>query len=319
MSAAPKSSFTLLIETGLHAGTVQRLAPGIYTLGSELEADIVLSDEGVKPIHAIIEFGPQGLRLEPLQGSLVIQGEKDELQPGAERHLSFPATVTIGEASLRVTAPTDAVKARGRMRALVMATGLAVLAIVGFQIIDPFAEKPADGQPLLAVAPDGDTTTDTTSTSTAVDASRDQPSDIASIDAAATEPVVSLDEAATALRERLAAEDFADIDVRTGVDRIMADGAAQPERMGQWQDIRFWFDTTYGQDILLVATVEPAEPATPPDLAIEAVWSGEKPYLIAGGRRFFVGNEVGDGWSIEHIGAEEITFRRGDKSFSLTL
>ncbi|MGI9498677.1 MAG: SctD/MshK family protein, partial [Geminicoccaceae bacterium] len=78
-------------------------------------------------------------------------------------------------------------------------------------------------------------------------------------------------------------------------------------------------DGAFGQDFLLVADVEPAEKETPPKLAIEAVWAGDDPYLVAGGRRFFVGAAIGDGWTIGRIGAGEITFKRGDRSFSLTL
>lgn len=121
------------------------------------------------------------------------------------------------------------------------------------------------------------------------------------------------------MRERLATDEFTDIEVKTAVDRILVRGETEPERMDEWQDIRIWFDGAFGQNVLMVATVEAVQAAEPPQLAIEAVWSGEDPYLIAGGQRFLVGAHIGDGWTIDRIGADEITFKRGDKSFSLTL
>ena len=65
----------------------------------------------------------------------------------------------------------------------------------------------------------------------------------------------------------------------------------------------------------MVADVQPVEQQQPPKLAIEAVWSRDEPYPVAGGHRFFVGTHVGDGWTIDRIGPEEIVFKRGDKTF----
>ena len=320
MSADSVSAFTLFIETGIHAGTVQRLAPGVYTLGSELEADIILSDSQIEPIHLIVELDRQGMRLEPLQGAIAIEGESARLEPGGERHLPYPASFAIGDTSININAPKDAIRSKRRTHALVIAAAFVCLAMLGLQLVNPFAGGAADGPAFASMQP----TSSTAMKSTGVTSTPDKPDvpmpEIVRVDdVAMTVPDVSIDEAAAALRARLADGDFADIEVKTAVDRIIVRGEADPERMSAWRDVRIWFDGDYGQDFLLVAHVEPALEETPPKLAIEAVWSGEDPYLIAGGRRFFVGASVGDGWTIHHIGLEEITFKRGDKSFSLTL
>ncbi|MGI9505529.1 MAG: SctD/MshK family protein, partial [Geminicoccaceae bacterium] len=132
-------------------------------------------------------------------------------------------------------------------------------------------------------------------------------------------PDVTLDDAAAALRSRLAEEGLRHIEVKTAVDRLLVRGEAEPERLADWQTIRVWFDSTFGQNVLLVAAVDAVENREPPALAIEAVWSGDDPYLIAGGKRFFVGAAIGDGWTIERIDGSEITFKRGNRTFSLTL
>lgn len=316
-------TFTLLIESGLHAGVVQRLAPGIYTLGSELDADIILSDKDIEAVHLIVELDRHGLRLEPLQGAIAVDGESVNLEPGGERHLSLPASFSIGDARIRITAPKDAVQTRRRQRAAIAAASLVLLAIIGFQVAGPWAGLATEGPAGASMQGDalasGDGTTGPSSLSEndgAGDGVKAAPG--IGADPAAT-PAVTGDQAAKALRARLAAQDLTDIEVRIGDGRIMVSGDAPPERMDEWQNIRIWFDGAFGQDVLLMADVEAVEKETPPKLAIEAVWSGDDPYLVAGGRRFFEGASIGDGWMIERIGADEITFKRGDASFSLAL
>ncbi|MGI9420111.1 MAG: SctD/MshK family protein [Geminicoccaceae bacterium] len=328
MSADVGSAFTIFIESGLHAGTVQRFSPGIYTLGSELDADIVLSDTQINAVHLIVEFDRHGLRLEPLQGPVEIDGESIGLEPGGERHLALPASFRIGDVVIKVTAPKDAVQTRRRRLTAAVAAGVTALTVVGFQVFGALTGPAPDGptaspaqpaemtqvvgggdQGSTAAADEGQLQEDVVARDAALDGGADGPAS----------PAVTLDAAAAALRERLAADGFSDIEVKTAVDRIVVRGEAEPKRMGEWQDVRIWFDGAFGQNVIMVASVEPVEAAEPPKLAIEAVWSGEDPYLIAGGQRFFVGAHIGDGWTIDRIGADEITFKRGGKSFSLAL
>lgn len=332
MSADVGSAFTLFIESGLHAGTVQRLSPGLYTLGSELDADIVLSDTQIESIHLIVELDRQRLRLEPLQGAVDIDGESVGLEPGGERHLALPASLRIGDVTIKITAPNDAVQTRRRRQAAVVAAGLAVATVVGFQVFGALTDQDVDGpsafdgrETAFMQSPEADRVPETNEALASAEsgALREDEAELQGTGRVETGvpalPEVTLDDAAAALRERLASGGFSDIDVKTAVDRIVVRGEAEPERMGEWQDIRIWFDGAYGQTVLMVATIEPAEVLEPPKLAIEAIWSGEDPYLIAGGQRFFVGAHIGDGWTVDRIGADEITFRRGDKSFSFTL
>ena len=80
-----------------------------------------------------------------------------------------------------------------------------------------------------------------------------------------------------------------------------------------------WFDGAFGQEFMLVTDVQEEVLKEPPKLAIEAIWLGDQPYLMAGGQRFHEGSAVGDGWMVEQIRTDEIIFRRGDRTFSLTL
>jgi hypothetical protein len=315
-------AFTLLIESGLHAGVVQRLTPGIYTLGSELEADIVLSDAAVQPLHLMLELDRHGLRLEPLKGSVTIDGESASLEPGGERHLALPAAFTVGDARIQVTAPADLVRDTKRKRMAAAAMGLAVVGVVGLYTFGPLADAVTVADPTTMAMTDqtGPTRSDDGMMATAALDQGDNVLEAPTQDVAAAHiPKVDMDQAAAQLRERLAAASLADIDVIHAGDRLIAKGSAEPSKMSDWQSVQMWFDGAFAGDVLLVANVEPAEKEEPPKLAIEAVWTGDEPYLMAGGRRFYQGASVGDGWTVERIGTDEIILRRGDQSFSLTL
>lgn len=317
-------SFTVFIETGLHAGAVQRLEPGLYTIGSELDSDVVLSDPGVESVHAILDFGDTGLRLEPAKGAIAIHGESGRLEPGDERHLTLPAKFSIGDTTISIRAPKDAMKLRVRKRYAMAGMAAAVLGVVGLYAIGPlsgsFAPPPGSevaggqhrGLPETVIG-QADTTL------------QDRPAPVEPLlpGPAATapklDPVVTVDIAAQELRSRLAASSLTSIEVIVRKDHLLAKGTAEAERMADWQSVQMWFDGEYGRDVSLVPQVEPAEKAKPPALAIEAIWAGETPYLMAGGRRYFEGAKIGDGWTIESIKPEQITLSRGDQSFSITL
>lgn len=319
MSAALDKAFTLFIESGVHAGTVQRLAPGIYTLGSELEADVVLSDPGISAVHLILELDQQQLRLEPIQGSIAIEGEGAPLDPGGERYLSSPASFSIGDVRIRVTAPQDAVRAKKRVRMAAMAAGVALIGVVGIQVTgilsspDPLMDQQTADVDRPSEPDAGLDRTDGQAADAAMAMAKAETIDVD------PEPFTTIHQAADELRARLRNETLSAIEVTATEDRILVKGAAEPERMAAWQGVRMWFDSAFGQRFMMVADVKPQEKEEPPKLAIEAIWLGEEPYLMAGGRRFEEGSAIGDGWLVERIRADEVTFTRGDSSFSLTL
>jgi hypothetical protein len=321
MTADSDKAFTLIIESGLHAGTVQRLSQGLYTIGSELDADVVLSDPAVASIHLILELDRHGLRLEPVQGSASIDGESVALEPGGERNLVLPASFTIGDTRIKLTAPQDAVRNRRRVRMAAIAAGTILLAVLGFQLVGAFSGADPNGpsaafeQPQPASQLENEQATLEASIADGSDQALATGDDLEE----RAPPSITHDQAAEELRSRLAAAELSDIDVTSNADRILVRGGAEPDKMADWQDVRMWFDGAFGQQFIMVADVKEAKEERPPRLAIEAIWLGDKPYVMAGGQRFHVGAAIGDGWMVEHIGSDEITFKRGDKSFSLSL
>lgn len=315
-------SFTIFIEEGLHAGAVQRLGPGIYTIGSELDSDIVLTDPDVEPVHVILEFDDTGLRLEPAKGAVSVEGETGRLEPGDERYLSLPAKFHLGDAAISIRAPKDAVRNRHRKRLAVGAMAASVLFVLGLYVVGPltgsFSGDPVmdetKAKPLTAMNEIAQSRLPATTTSTAgvAPATANRTDD-------KTEPAVTVDMAAAGLRDKLAAATLDAVDVIIKKDHLVAKGAIDPEKMADWQTVQMWFDGEYGRHVPLMPSVEASEEVEPPKLAIEAVWAGDGPYLMAGGRRYFEGTDIGGGWRIDVIRAEQITLRRGDQTYAITL
>ncbi len=317
-------SFTVFIETGLHAGAVQRLGPGLYTVGSELSADIVLSDPDVQSIHVILEVDDAGLRLEPAKGTVIVDGETAPLEPGDERALRLPSKFHIGATTMSVRAPKDAVKTRHRKRLAIGAMAAAVIGVIGLHTLKPLTGNfAASSGPAIEAAP-GAPAAGTLDAGMG-EASKSSPpaTELATSDQAAatskSQPGVTVDIAAAKLRGRLAAASLDAIDVMVRNDHLVAEGSVEPEKMADWRTVQIWFDSDYGHLVPLVPNIAAAEKIEPPKLSIEAIWTGDTPYLMAGGRRYVEGVKIGDGWLIERIQPEEIVLRRGDQTYSITL
>lgn len=70
-------SWKIRFYSGLNQGVEVPLAEGRVVIGSDpLQADLVLVDEGIAPVHLVLDVDPQGVRLlewaegnQPLQGA----------------------------------------------------------------------------------------------------------------------------------------------------------------------------------------------------------------------------------------------------------
>ena len=318
-------SFTVFIESGLHTGAVQRLEPGLYTIGSELDSDIVLTDDHVESVHAILEFDEQGLRLEPAKGAVAVDGESAKLEPGDERYLSLPAKFHIGEALISVRAPKDSVRNRYYKHLAIGTTAAVFIGVVGLSTFGPLSGSTSSKLEITPSATNFDGTSKTAATELPSLSGQSQQvasnntNGAATLPTAAPDPLISVDMAAAELRNKLSEASLDGINVIVKKDHLVAKGSTDKEKMADWQTVQVWYDDEIGHLISLVSNVEAAEEIKPPKLAIEAIWTGERPYLMAGGQRYFEGASLGDGWKIEQIKAEQITIRRGDHTFSITL
>ena len=125
--------FTLIVECGRHGGVLRKVKPGRYTLGSDPEADVVLSDPGITAGHLEFELTAAGLfgrlTLRPLSG--VVSVGSQEFSAGSEVTRSLPVAIRLADVSIGFRASENLNRRRGRIRdgAAVLAGGLLSMAL----------------------------------------------------------------------------------------------------------------------------------------------------------------------------------------------
>ncbi|WP_189644777.1 FHA domain-containing protein [Luteimonas gilva] len=105
-AAAPAAGYTLRILSGLHIGASRALAEKEMVLvGSGEDCDIVLSDPGVAPHHALIGLLGGAFSVRALDAPLRIGGQP--LHPGDPAELGVLQRIELGQAALAVGALDD--------------------------------------------------------------------------------------------------------------------------------------------------------------------------------------------------------------------
>jgi type III secretion protein D len=262
------------------------LPPGCFRIGRDLDNDIVLADPAVAPSLAQIVVDARGARLRPLVRGYGIPCRLITADAPAE--LRFGATTLCIEAGA-------AVGRQARPRGVLLLGTVALLLGLGGAALSAGA---------LAPAP-----TARSETAREAGSARAKP----------VQATVMAPDASRALAERLAAAGLLDaIALATLGDALLARGTITPEALPAWRAVQQWYDATYHQGPVLLRQVSETRLADRPRLAVQAVWTGAMPYLIAAdGERYGEGAVIDGGWTIERIEATRILLGRGGRTVAL--
>jgi hypothetical protein len=313
-SAAPSrhksAKLRFEVVAGTHQGAVLLLDRADYRIGSSPDADIVLSDEGVAPDHAVLHLGPGGVRIDATGGSVTIEHEPLALWRG--RRVRLPANVTLGAARIRLSGDGgDDLGPRfdqlgrelGRRALHNPLTSAAVLAclVIAATVARELPQTARAGR-------DGEH-----SGAAVVGASERPPSGAANAQSVA-------EAAARQLSTRLDAANIRTLRVSTADGRVAVAGKVTKEEAVSWAAIQQWFDQAYRGDIVLTTDISPAdEGRAMPALQLQAIWYGENPYIVtAGGERYFEGAVLDNGWIIREIGEDRLLLGKGGETVALT-
>jgi type III secretion system YscD/HrpQ family protein len=104
---------------------------------------------------------------------------------------------------------------------------------------------------------------------------------------------------------------------------ILAEGVVSADQQADWDKVKAWFTSTFGDRVALVSRVGEAQVATPVarppegiDITLRAVGHRPMPYIIlADGQKYLVGSVLEDGVVIEAIGDGTILFSRDGRTF----
>jgi hypothetical protein len=86
-----------------------------------------------------------------------------------------------------------------------------------------------------------------------------------------------------------------------------------------WISAQQWFDETYSGRVVLTANVAIGENQNVPPLRLQAIWFGERPYILTDeGARFYEGARLESGWMVQRIAEDRIVLERDGESLALT-
>jgi hypothetical protein len=290
--ASNPNSCILDVIGGLHSGASVALGANGCSIGTEADCDVILTDAGIAGHHLKLLPHGQGLRVETGDDFALVG--KTKVPAGHGLNVKFPAEFRIGEASFRVSRPLG-VKTAGFWSSHVkwIACGVATVVVAAATV------QAVAGAGGMAIA-------------------RPSPMPSAEVSLDKKPPVVTATDAAGALSGQLSKVGLDALQVQADGTRLLVSGYVSGDGLSKWQAAQEWFDANYAGRFVLSNAVSVKAPSTP-DVRLQAVWLGEKPYaVIAGGRRIYTGETVGDGWVMTAIGNDRVEFRRSAESFSLT-
>jgi hypothetical protein len=293
----------LEVVGGAHRGAALLLDESDYRIGCSPDADIILSDPGVAPAHATLHIGRDMLtgramvRIGATGADMMIGQEKLPLSRGCR--VKLPVSIALGEARLKLSdSGTDRIpvprtlKAAGVASVAVVAVAIGVQAFRAWGPVDIRAtEQLASGQPAELST--------------------------ANVSGAVTR---AAEEAARALTARLAAAKITTLRISAENGRLAATGTVAGRQTAEWGAIQRWFDLTYGGRLILTTLLDaPGAPPAMPALQLQAVWYGERPYVLtAGGEHYFKGAVLDNGWILQDIGEDRLLLAKDGETVALT-
>jgi Inner membrane component of T3SS, cytoplasmic domain/Inner membrane component of T3SS, periplasmic domain len=299
----------LEVVAGAHRGAALVLEEGVHRVGSSSDADIVLSDPGVAPAHAMLDVGRDLLtgrsvvRIGATGGDVMVGQEKLPVSRGCRARL--PVSITLGGTRIELSESGTGGAGRGDMRKTLVgvAVGTAVAVVVAVAVAAQAfrASSSADiGAPERLTS--------------------DEPVGPSAADASGVFALAA-EEAVRALDARLAAAKITTLRISAEDGRLAATGVlAGQQQAAEWAAIQRWFDQTYGGRLVLTVRLDqPGAPRAMPALQLQAVWYGERPYVLAAdGEHYFKGAVLDNGWIIRDISEERVLLAKEGETVTLT-
>jgi hypothetical protein len=298
--------FLLTVKSGLHAGVVQQLPAGDYTLGGGPTADILFSDPGIGAEHVAVTlksslFGAQAVIRAQFPG-VAVNGQRIN-DASQSRTTRLPVDVQFGDIRVafagRPEAPLSPMLLGG------VSAAVLVLFLAGAILIFGPKPRPPEVAPATAVAeaPSAQRVTET----------RLAPAKVLA-------PSTSSDFALQELRQRLQ-ETQLSYQIRTTLDgnTIQATGAVGGEDRTRWQEVRYWYDQTYGTNVPMHSTVELNAQPGEQGLQISAVSLNTPSYIVTRtGTRYLEGDNLTGGWILEKIEDSRVILRRDSEKLVIS-
>jgi len=330
------TNLQLEVVAGVHRGVALALDKADYRIGCSRQTDIVLSDQGIAPEHAVLHDEGATVRIDATGGEVSV-GQKS-IPMGYGCRVRLPAEVVLGGARLHLSRPAmpgstlssstmsrcfewidrvlgrDAGFAEDRAEQLLAATRKLLadkpITVAGTLIGSVLVVTAlALGLPQINFA--------YAKTNDAHIIDTEKPG-IPSTTAPA-ESMAPAEQAAQNLNKRLAAAKIQTLRVSIIDGRLVVSGALTKPQALEWTAIQRWFDQTYGSHIVLTANVTDVDGRANPKLQLQAIWYGDHPYIItAEGEHYYQGAILDNGWVVREIAADHLLLAKDGDTVTLT-
>jgi hypothetical protein len=292
---APPTLILLDVTDGLHAGAQLALDGEFHTIGSSVDSDIVLRDEGVAPSHARLRLNGSSVEIEAFGGDVLL--ERGAIPRGHGQKCRLPLNASIGGAAVRIARQRQDTErsflSRNLGLGLIGLAGVFILSVVANQF--SMADAKQAPKTLAAAVPPTDAET-----------------------SAAARSEASVAAATQDLTQKIEEAGIDPLDIQAGEGRISVSGTVPKDKSQAWANVQTWFDQTHGAKLMLASAVTVAGTEAAPRLALQAIWYGNRPYIItADGARYHEGAFVENGWSIKEIGEQALILGKDGATISL--
>lgn len=295
----------LAVLDGLHRGAEINLLESACTIGSSTEADIVLGDAGIEPIHARLRRQANLVEIEAIGGDVML-ATGEAIKEGHGSRCRLPVVITLGGATVRLADQRPVSMNRASAGRLAVAAGCIVFVLCAITFTASGLSKSPPG--LVGPAPDGApirvALAGASQQRTLTDSSPLQAQTVA--------------EAESQLRQHLDQSGLGQLTIEKSSERLVVSGVIANDMSGAWTETQSWFDQKFGAHVALASAVMIGNVQQAPRLMLQAIWYGEHPYVIAAdGARYHEGAFTDDGWTIKHIGDTELLLTKGGATVAL--
>lgn len=292
----PDKPAMLAVTRGFHNGASLELTEPSYVIGSDGGSDIVLRDPGIAALHARLHRKGNLVEIEAIGGDLELDGG-ETIRKGQGCRRRLPLGISLGDAQLRLTGPEPIMSRWSLSQRPLLAGGVLVAAVFAISIAaNGLSIAKTDDKPARLALADGEVTGSVPGNG----------ADAEHLAAAQAE-----------LTARLAQSGLETVAVGRLSERLVVSGTIPNAQSGKWTEVRSWFDQKFGQ-VPLVSNIAVGDATQPPRLTLQAIWYGERPYVIAGdGTRYHEGAFTNDGWTIKEIGQTALVLTKGGATVAL--
>ena len=298
----------LSVVSGLHAGSECVLPSQPFTIGVDPAADVILHDDGIAPIHLVLEAEGGDLRINIRADGVVVEGTA--LENGETVLAAFPVGITLAGVQLLCRGPASATPEIGVLDDVVIvrpasallprttagraaAAGLifVLIAVVSGRMLSGGSTAHAAVSSSRAIVEDG-------------------------IGRYGPPPTAKDLRLKTMQKIRMLGIAGMGLDVDAGI--VTMTGHLDVSDGPKLHALELWFDRRFGDNAVLLSQVVMGHNDPPPAIALESVWAGPNPNILVHGRRYTEGDSLPDGAVIEKITEQNVQLLQNGRQYVLS-